>query len=271
MGKGKLVKKRKRSNRDGDIGAGDAQEADGDEIDEGLLGDISKMVRELAPEAEALGEAWAVPEAEVAGSAAKRRKAKAVATAAKGDSTVHSHSEKGKDHEAPLSKAVKKSARKSAAADQDLPSGSSVVVAPDEKRNNPKTGTAVTPGSRSAAAAAQAQASTANAERRSDDLKDNKVFLGGLPWSVDEDTLHKDFGKFGEIKRLYFRRDENGKPIGEASVFYTTKEEVEKVLLLDGIEYKGREIKVKRRSPRKRSGTKTRWAHNRMQQPPPEN
>merc|ERR1712176_1206635 len=96
-------------------------------------------------------------------------------------------------------------------------------------------------------------------------VEDSKVFVGGLPWSVDEETVRSDFAKFGNISRFNFRRDKEGRPVGEARIFYDTQETVEKVLLLDGIEYKGRAIKVKRRSPRRRSGKKTRAALSRMQ------
>merc|ERR1712232_277612 len=102
---------------------------------------------------------------------------------------------------------------------------------------------------------AEPQSSSQLAEKKS---KDPIVFLSGVPFKVDEDTLRKDFGKFGEIKKFFFRKDEDGRSVGEATIVYSSIDEADKVLLLDGIEYKGRNIKVKRRAPRGRSGQKTR-------------
>ncbi|CAJ1406902.1 unnamed protein product [Effrenium voratum] len=85
---------------------------------------------------------------------------------------------------------------------------------------------------------------------RSSGRRDGQIFLSQLPFSVDADVLKKDFSKFGEISRFFFHQDEEGKPRGTACIFYKDPDVPDKVILLDGIEYKGRNIKVKRRQRR---------------------
>lgn len=68
--------------------------------------------------------------------------------------------------------------------------------------------------------------------------------MSQLPFSVDADVLKKDFSKFGEISRFFFHQDEEGKPRGTACIFYKDPDVPDKVILLDGIEYKGRNIKA---------------------------
>lgn len=87
---------------------------------------------------------------------------------------------------------------------------------------------------------------------------DGKVWLGDLPWSTSEAVVRKDFGKFGEIEKLQFHLDKAGRPLGTAHLSYKDPAAAQKVLCLDGIDYKGRVIKVKRRSPRRRGGKRTR-------------
>eukprot|EP00930_Biecheleria_cincta_P049223 TRINITY_DN34469_c0_g1_i1.p1 TRINITY_DN34469_c0_g1~~TRINITY_DN34469_c0_g1_i1.p1 ORF type:complete len:340 (+),score=66.41 TRINITY_DN34469_c0_g1_i1:42-1022(+) len=90
--------------------------------------------------------------------------------------------------------------------------------------------------------------------------QDGQVYLSGLPFSVDEDTVRNDFGKFGEIARFFFHRDADKKPLGTACIFYKAQEVADKVMLLDGIDYKGRNIKVKSRGPRQSGGKRTKAA-----------
>mmetsp|Transcript_67322 Transcript_67322/g.219291 ORF Transcript_67322/g.219291 Transcript_67322/m.219291 type:complete len:177 (+) Transcript_67322:624-1154(+) len=98
------------------------------------------------------------------------------------------------------------------------------------------------------------------AEEASQKVEDGKVWLGDLPWSVDEATLRTDFGKFGEILLLRYPVDKAGRAMGTAHISYKDNVIAQKVMLLDGIDYKGRPIKVRRRSPRRRSGIRTRAA-----------
>ena len=49
-------------------------------------------------------------------------------------------------------------------------------------------------------------------DRRGDDGKDRKVFVGGLNFDADEAQLRQDFGKYGDIEDIYLPTDrETGK------------------------------------------------------------
>lgn len=85
---------------------------------------------------------------------------------------------------------------------------------------------------------------------------DGQIYLSQLPFSVSEEVLRKDFEKFGEVTRFFFHRNASNKPAGTACLFYKDPAVADKVLLLDGIDYKGRAIRVRRRQPRKPSAGK---------------
>ncbi|CAE7190262.1 cshC [Symbiodinium sp. CCMP2456] len=105
-----------------------------------------------------------------------------------------------------------------------------------------------------AKAAAKTPAKPAAESQSASGKRDGQIFLAALPPSVDGDTLKKDFAKFGEISRFYFHKDSDGSPRGTACIFYKDPDDADKVILLDGIDYKGNAIKVKRRPPRKPGG-----------------
>merc|ERR1711939_527725 len=71
-----------------------------------------------------------------------------------------------------------------------------------------------------------------------------EVFVGGLPWSTEENTLRKDFEECGEIESLRMPLNEEGKPRGIAFTTYKTQEGVDKALAFDGTDYGGRTLKV---------------------------
>ena len=118
-----------------------------------------------------------------------------------------------------------------------------------EAEKQAKQGEATT---KATAHAAQADAESFQGKR------DGQIFLAALPSSVDGETLKKDFAKFGEISRFYFHRESDGSPRGTACIFYKDPQDADKVILLDGIQYKGQAIKVKRRPPRKPGGKQAR-------------
>merc|ERR1712054_588748 len=72
----------------------------------------------------------------------------------------------------------------------------------------------------------------------------NTVFVRGLPFSVEEEALKKDFAECGEIESLRLPINEEGKPRGIAFIKYTSKEGVEAALKFDDTEYGGRTINV---------------------------
>merc|ERR1712054_534601 len=72
----------------------------------------------------------------------------------------------------------------------------------------------------------------------------NTVFVRGLPFSVEEEALKKDFAECGEIESLRLPINEEGKPRGIAFIKYTSKEGLEAALKFDDTEYGGRTINV---------------------------
>jgi len=71
-----------------------------------------------------------------------------------------------------------------------------------------------------------------------------KVFIKGLPYSLDEASLKRDFGDCGEIVSLQFPLNEEGRPKGFAFISFATKEGFEAALKFDNTDYGGRQISV---------------------------
>jgi len=80
------------------------------------------------------------------------------------------------------------------------------------------------------------------------------VFVRGLPWSTDEETLKKDFGECGEIERLSLPLNEEGQPKGIAFVQYKEEKGVEEALKFDDTDYGGRTINVRKAGDRGEKG-----------------
>merc|ERR1712187_869821 len=70
------------------------------------------------------------------------------------------------------------------------------------------------------------------------------VFVGGIPWSVTEENFKKDFTECGEIEKLNFLLNEEGKPKGIAFITFKSKAGVDAALKYDGDDYGGRTLKV---------------------------
>merc|ERR1719223_1883960 len=70
------------------------------------------------------------------------------------------------------------------------------------------------------------------------------VFVGGLSFSLDENTVRKDFTDCGEIEALRMPTNEDGKIKGFAFITFKTKAGCEAALKFDGEEYGGRRINV---------------------------
>lgn len=197
-----------------------------------LAAEVAQLVQELGAEAEEAGENWATQEAATMAPKRSTRssKVKEVQKPADDEAEIWESSEEAQEE---LRLAKKRKTRKEA----DSSAGVSSTK-PAEPRNKK-------------ADAAPGNEDATPREKPRDDLK---VWMGNLPWSADEAVLKADFGKFGEITRIRLPLNEEGKRNGTGYIYYDSKETVEKVLLLDNIEYKGRSIKVKRRSPRRRAG-----------------
>lgn len=53
------------------------------------------------------------------------------------------------------------------------------------------------------------------------DAEGRKIFVGGIPFGVDEPTVREDFGKFGQIEDVYLPTDKmTGKLRGFGFVTY---------------------------------------------------
>jgi heterogeneous nuclear ribonucleoprotein A1/A3 len=75
----------------------------------------------------------------------------------------------------------------------------------------------------------------------------NKIFIGGLSYSTNEDRLQEIFQEFGKIINLRIVRnnDEAGSSKGFGFITFSTDEEAEKALSLDRTKLDGRFIGVK--------------------------
>merc|ERR1711972_152 len=76
--------------------------------------------------------------------------------------------------------------------------------------------------------------------------RDNEftVFVRGLPFSVEEAALNKDFTECGEIERLNLPKNEEGNPKGIAFIKFKNQEGFDAALKFDNTEYGGRTINV---------------------------
>ena len=64
--------------------------------------------------------------------------------------------------------------------------------------------------------------------RFADDGEGRKIFVGGLPFSVDEEGIRADFGKFGPIEDVYLPRDrESDRPRGFGFVTFKDARDAE--------------------------------------------
>jgi RNA recognition motif-containing protein len=80
------------------------------------------------------------------------------------------------------------------------------------------------------------------------------IYVGNLSWTATEDDLKAAFSPFGEVTSVRIIRDQfSGRSKGFGFVEMTVKADAEKALKeLDGVPFKGREIKVNEARPRER-------------------
>merc|ERR1712014_249751 len=57
-----------------------------------------------------------------------------------------------------------------------------------------------------------------------------KVFVGGLPWKIDEDAVRQDFEECGEIESFDMPKGKKGEPMGIAFIVYKTPQGVDNAL-----------------------------------------
>src|SRR6185369_11254389 len=80
-----------------------------------------------------------------------------------------------------------------------------------------------------------------------------KLFVGGLPWAMDNERLKQVFAEFGDVAdaRVILDR-ETGRSRGFGFVTYANDEGAEKALQLDSTEIDGRRIRVDRAQEKER-------------------
>ncbi|NOZ84703.1 MAG: RNA-binding protein [Deltaproteobacteria bacterium] len=73
----------------------------------------------------------------------------------------------------------------------------------------------------------------------------NKLFVGGLPWAVNDEKLRETFSSYGEITEAKVIMDrETGRSRGFGFVTFAEESNAQNALELDGTELDGRRIRV---------------------------
>jgi len=87
-----------------------------------------------------------------------------------------------------------------------------------------------------------------------EDKNNRKVFVGGIPFAIEEDTLKRDFDECGEIDEYVYPVDDQGRHKGIAFFTFKTQAGVEAALAFDDTDYAGRSLKVAMATHRRNSG-----------------
>lgn len=83
----------------------------------------------------------------------------------------------------------------------------------------------------------------------------NKIFVGSLPWAVNNDSLKEIFAQFGEIVEAIVITDRaTGRSKGFGFVTFANEESAQKALDMNGKEVEGRTIVVNIARPREERG-----------------
>ncbi|MCR4277037.1 MAG: RNA-binding protein [Candidatus Roizmanbacteria bacterium] len=79
----------------------------------------------------------------------------------------------------------------------------------------------------------------------------NKIFVGSLPWSINNDSLKELFAQYGEVTEAVVIMDrETSRSKGFGFVTFSTPESAQKALEMSGKEVDGRAIVVNIAKPR---------------------
>lgn len=90
----------------------------------------------------------------------------------------------------------------------------------------------------------------------------NKLYVGNLPFSVDESQLRGVFSQYGEISELALIMDrDTGRPKGFGFVTFANQQAAEKALEQNGKDLGGRPLRVNiaTEKPRTGGGGGRRW------------
>ena len=86
-------------------------------------------------------------------------------------------------------------------------------------------------------------------------MQQNKLYVGNLPYSVDEEQLRGIFGQYGEISELALIMDrDTGRPKGFGFVTFASQQAAEKALEQNGKDLGGRPLKVNIATDKPRTG-----------------
>ena len=79
----------------------------------------------------------------------------------------------------------------------------------------------------------------------------NKLFVGSLPWSLNNDSLRELFAQYGEITEAVVIMDRNtGRSRGFGFVTFAKEEDAQKALEMSGKDVEGRALVVNMSKPR---------------------
>lgn len=83
----------------------------------------------------------------------------------------------------------------------------------------------------------------------------NKIFVGSLPWSINNDSLKELFSQYGEITEAIVITDRmSGRSKGFGFVTFANADSAQKALEMGGKEVEGRPIVVNIAKPREERG-----------------
>jgi RNA recognition motif-containing protein len=86
-------------------------------------------------------------------------------------------------------------------------------------------------------------------------MQQNKLYVGNLPYTVDDAQLRALFAQYGEIQDLAMIMDrDTGRPKGFAFVTFATQQAAEAALAQNGKDLGGRPLKVNMAEERKPGG-----------------
>ena len=86
-------------------------------------------------------------------------------------------------------------------------------------------------------------------------MQQNKLYVGNLPYSVDEEQLRGLFTQYGEISQLSLIMDrDTGRPKGFGFITFASQQSAEKALEQNGKDMGGRPLRVNIATEKPRTG-----------------
>lgn len=83
----------------------------------------------------------------------------------------------------------------------------------------------------------------------------NKIYVGNLPFSIDEDQLTEEFARFGNVEEVFLVKDrETGRLKGFGFVTFDSPNAAQSALEMDGQQIGGRQVKVSMAKERESGG-----------------